>query len=63
METTGFRRERTLINNVPNKSRARQKSEGIEQLVDLYKTNLSASTKWQGTVTKALPSHMQHMGE
>ena len=52
METTGFRRECTLIDNVPHKSRTREEGEGIEQLVNLYKANLSASTKWQGTVTK-----------
>ena len=52
METTLIRRKRTLVNNVPNESRASEKSEGIEQLVNLNETSLSASTKWWGTARK-----------
>lgn len=52
METTVIRRKCTLVDNVPNESRAREKSERIEQLVNLNETNLSASTKWWGTTRK-----------
>jgi len=34
MKTTVISRERTLVNNVPNESRAGEKSEGVEQLVN-----------------------------
>lgn len=48
MKTTVIRRQRTLVNNVPNESRASEKSEGIEQLVNLDETDLSASTNGVG---------------
>jgi len=37
MEASFICRNRTLVNNVPNESRASKKSEGIEQLVNLYR--------------------------
>jgi hypothetical protein len=46
MKTTFIRRYRTLVNNVSNESRAGEKGEGIEQLVNLDGSNFSFSTEW-----------------
>ena len=54
MKTTGISRERTLVNNVPNKSRAREKSEWVEQLVNLQETKLSKSNEMAGEGNKKI---------
>jgi len=41
--------KRALVNDVRNESRAREKSERIEQLVNLHKMNVNATIKWKST--------------
>jgi hypothetical protein len=62
MKTTRISRERTLVNNVPNESRARKESEGVKQLVNLDQRTSVLQRNGGGRQPKDLPSYMLHMG-